>query len=161
MQGKTNKSQLARIHIARKDLGLDELVYREVLFNETGKRSAADLTYLQAEKVLKYFEAAGWKPKVQDSGFPARGGIQGGKQREGFASPKRLRMIEGLWADLSFAPKDRQKAALREFLWKRFHCSDLRFLTSEGAAKVINALLAMQKGRESVSRESARATIPV
>lgn len=154
-----NKSQLARIHIARKDLGLDELVYREVLFNETGKRSAADLTYLQAEKVLKYFEGCGWKP--QGSSKLIAYSSKENQQREGFASPRRLRMIEGLWADLSFAPKDRQKAALREFLWKRFRCSDLHFLTNEGAAKVINALLAMQKGRESVSRESARATIPV
>ena len=37
----SRKSLMAKIHIAQKDLGLDEDTYRAMLFNLTGKISAA------------------------------------------------------------------------------------------------------------------------
>lgn len=145
---KASKGQLARIHIARKDLGLDEFVYRQILFNETGKRSAADLTYGQAKTVIEYFESAGWRPKNASPLTPQRSDAS----RPGFASPRQKRMIQGLWTDLSYAPKDRHAGALREFMNRISGVSDLRFLSSEGAAKVISALVAMQKTRDAGNR---------
>ena len=139
---KASKSQLARIHIAKKDLGLDEVVYRQILVNETGKQSAAEFTYWQAKKVLEYFEAAGWKPKLQDRGLRTE---ERERQRSGFAAPRQKRMIQGLWADLSYAPKEKQAGALREFMHKKFGVSDLQFLSAKGAPKVIAALQAMQR----------------
>ena len=137
---KASRSQLARIHIAAKDLGLDEVVYRQVLINETGKRSAGDLTYGQARTVIEYFEKCGW---IGNAVQGPTSKVQG-ESRTGFASPRQIGMIRGLWADLSYAPKEKRDGALREFLWKRFRVSDLRFLSSEGASKVIVALQAMQ-----------------
>lgn len=138
---KVSKSQLARIHIAKKDLCLDDTVYRQILINETGKKSAALLSYGQAKTVIEYFEAAGWKPNGRHE---ARGERREYRKRDGFASPRQVGMIKGLWAELSYAPKERRDGALREFMHKKFGVSDLRFLSSEGAPKVINALLAMR-----------------
>jgi len=55
---------LAKVHIAKKDLGLDDDTYRAVLERVTGQRSAAGLGDAQLIKVLKDFEAKGFKPKV-------------------------------------------------------------------------------------------------
>ncbi len=145
---KASRSQLARIHIAAKDLALDELVYRQILFNETGKRSAAGFSYHQAKKVLDYFESVGWKPEFDERRTPNAERVAEG-QRPGFASPREKWMIKGLWADLSYAPKEKQQGALREFLWRRFHVSDLEFLSDTGAQKVINALLSMKEQAQS------------
>lgn len=55
--------QLSKIHIAKKDLGLDDETYRALLARVTGQSSAKDLTPLQVAKVLQEFERLGWKSK--------------------------------------------------------------------------------------------------
>lgn len=61
--------QLSKIHIAKKDLGLDEETYRALLSRITGQSSAKDLDPLQVAKVLQEFERLGWKSK-QGRGKP-------------------------------------------------------------------------------------------
>lgn len=51
---------LAKIHIGKKELGLDDDVYRDVLWRLTGKRSAKELNVRQLQRVLMY---------LQDKGF--------------------------------------------------------------------------------------------
>ena len=58
------RPMLAKVQIARKDLGLDEDTYRAVLERLTGQRSAAGLSDRQLETVLDEFKAKGWTPKV-------------------------------------------------------------------------------------------------
>jgi phage gp16-like protein len=55
--------QLSKIHIAKKDLGLDDDTYRALLSRVTGQSSAKDLSPLQVAKVLSEFERLGWKAK--------------------------------------------------------------------------------------------------
>lgn len=55
------KILLGKIHIARKALGLDEETYRSVIFAAVGKNSGKDCTDRQLLKVVKAFEAKGWK----------------------------------------------------------------------------------------------------
>ncbi|MBP9100499.1 MAG: regulatory protein GemA [Nitrosomonas sp.] len=62
-QDPTRKRQLAQIHIARKDLGLDEDTYRAMLMDVAGVESAADLTAKGRRDVLARFESRGWKNK--------------------------------------------------------------------------------------------------
>lgn len=54
---------LAKIHIAKKELALDDDTYRAVLQGMTGKTSAKDLTETEALNLLAYFKRSGWKPK--------------------------------------------------------------------------------------------------
>ena len=54
--------ELALIHIAKKELGLDDDTYRDCLEAQGGVRSAADLTALGRAKVLRHFERCGWHP---------------------------------------------------------------------------------------------------
>ncbi len=52
--------QLSKIHIAKKDLGLDDETYRALLERVAGVRSAKDLSPRQFEAVLAEFVRLGW-----------------------------------------------------------------------------------------------------
>ena len=57
-----NRSDLAKIHIAKKELGLDDSTYRGVLWDRYGKETAADLTDRQAADLIDLFRQKGWRP---------------------------------------------------------------------------------------------------
>ena len=54
---------LKKIHIARRDLGLDDDVYRSILARVAGVRSSKELTPRQIGRVLAEFERLGWVQK--------------------------------------------------------------------------------------------------
>ena len=57
-------SSLAKIHIAKSQLGLDDETYRALLARVAGVRSAKDLSPRQIVAVIAEFERLGWKPKT-------------------------------------------------------------------------------------------------
>lgn len=58
------RNQLALVHIAKKDMGLDDETYRgHIAAIAPHRTSAKDLTQEQLEALLKRFRAFGWKPK--------------------------------------------------------------------------------------------------
>lgn len=59
------KRQLAQIHIAKSELGLDDDTYRVLLMDVSGVDSAAKLNAKQRAAVLERFESKGWKNKKQ------------------------------------------------------------------------------------------------
>lgn len=56
-------SQLAQIHIAKKELGMDDDTYRAMLWTCARVESSADLDYAGRLKVLEHLKARGWKNK--------------------------------------------------------------------------------------------------
>lgn len=62
---------LAKIHIAKAQLGLDDETYRAVLARVAGVRSAKDLNKRQIGHVLAEFERLGFKPKASSKGRKA------------------------------------------------------------------------------------------
>lgn len=61
---------LARIHLAKKQLGLDDDAYRALLQGTTGKASAKDLTTQERWKVLQAMQQLGAKAAAKP--FPGR-----------------------------------------------------------------------------------------
>ncbi len=57
-------SSIAAIHVAKRDLGLDDDTYRAKLANITGKSSVKDMTEVERQKVLTVFRSEGFKPKA-------------------------------------------------------------------------------------------------
>lgn len=57
------KRQLAQIHMAKAQLGLDDDTYRAMLTDVAGVDSAGKLNAKQRKAVLERFEARGWKNK--------------------------------------------------------------------------------------------------
>ncbi|MCX7926968.1 MAG: regulatory protein GemA [Candidatus Omnitrophica bacterium] len=50
-----DKKKLALIHIVKKELGLDDATYRDILHTVTGKDSAKDLDEKEFRQLLNYF----------------------------------------------------------------------------------------------------------
>lgn len=60
----TKKILMAKIHIGKKELVLDDDTYRDLLWRVTGKRSCKDMNLEQLKDVLKVMEDSGFKPKA-------------------------------------------------------------------------------------------------
>ncbi|ATS38436.1 MULTISPECIES: gp16 family protein [Xanthomonas] len=90
----TRKTQLAKIHLAAKQKGLDEATYRALLVRITGKDSAAKMTVEERALVIAEFVRLGFKD-VQRTG----------RKRQWPGQPKNLdevpmlRKVQALLAD--------------------------------------------------------------
>jgi phage gp16-like protein len=56
------RNELVRIHIAKKELGLDDSSYRAILRDRYRKESSAHLTGSEAEDLIDLFRQKGWRP---------------------------------------------------------------------------------------------------
>lgn len=86
--------QLAKIHIARQQLAMDEDSYRAMLQRIAGVRSAADLNPLQARFVLAELERMGFVPHTspKSKGKP--------RNMDASAMPKMMNKVEALLTDM-------------------------------------------------------------
>jgi len=136
--------QIKKIHTLTTALGIDDATYRAALGASFGVSTSKALNYEQAQDFINDLEAkamaAGrWKKR------PRRKKFQELRHRAGMATDAQLRMIEAIWFEVSRATDDEgRRKALRKFLFRIAKVSDLRFLDSDGAGKVINALKSMK-----------------
>jgi Protein of unknown function (DUF1018) len=65
------RNMIAKLHIAKKQLGLDEDTYRAALTRITGKDSAKDMSAAELEAVLKDFSRHGFKAARKGFSGPA------------------------------------------------------------------------------------------
>ncbi|MBK0062404.1 MULTISPECIES: gp16 family protein [unclassified Acinetobacter] len=63
MKKASRNQRIAAIHMGKKQLGLDEDIYRDLLEQVTGKRSAKDMTDDDLVKVLQHMEKLGFSKK--------------------------------------------------------------------------------------------------
>jgi phage gp16-like protein len=118
---------LAAIHVARKQLGLDDDTYRALALRVTGESSAAAMTEGQRGRLLEEMRRQGFKP--------AKKGLEGP-----FAAKLQALWIAG-WNLGVF--RDRSDAALLAFVRRQTHIDHTRFLLDgEVAAKAVDALKA-------------------
>jgi hypothetical protein len=122
---------LAAIHVARKQLGLDEDTYRAVALRVTGKSSSKDMSEGERGKLLEELRRQGFRP--------VKKGLSKGLEGP-FAAKLQAHWI-GLWNLGEVA--DRSDAALLAFVKRQTNIDHTRFLIDgEEAAKVIEALKA-------------------
>lgn len=116
---------LATIHIAKKQLGLDDDTYRAVALRITGKSSAREMSEGERGRLLEEFRRQGFNPEKQ--------GLQGR-----FAGK-----LQALWIDgynLGVID-DRRDTALLAFVKRQTKIDHTRFLVdATEAAKVVEAL---------------------
>ena len=126
------RAMLAKVHIDRKALRLDEDDYRQILADETGKMSAADLSEAELQKVLDRFKAQG-APRL------AR---RGGAKRADHPVAKKAR---ALWISLHQLGevRDRSEKALEAFAKRQLGCERLEWAKQSHGGRLIEALKAM------------------
>jgi len=120
----TNRSaKLAAIHIAKKQLKLDDRAYRAMLKKTAGVSSAAKIQNdNQYFAVMKAFRRAGWN---------ATG------SRSNHCTPAQLYYIKGLW---QLASREKTQRSLNAFIKRIAGVEDIRFLSRKNAQSIILAL---------------------
>lgn len=98
------RAMIAKIHIARKELALDEGTYRAILTRVGGSASSKDLGPSGLDAVLVEFKRLGWKGvPATSSGKPA-------------SNKPWVRKIYAIWADLQPLLDDAGEDALSGFI---------------------------------------------
>jgi len=120
-------SAIAAIHVAKKQLGLDDDTYRAVLVRVTGKNSAGKMTQAEQYAVVQELRRQGFTP--------------GKKGLEGPFAAK----LQALWIaawNLGIV-EDRRDSAMLAFVKRQTNIDHTRFLLdAEDAARAIDALKA-------------------
>lgn len=134
------KAELAIIHLAKKDLGLDDDTYRDLLEQWTGKRSSGRMSQGHRQKCIENFKKMGFEVErsepdcvvIEDDDAP------------------QIRKIKAMWLSLwrRGVVKNPSLASLNAWV-KRVTggergTSHVNFLTPDGANTVIEALKAWQ-----------------
>jgi len=132
---------LAQIHIAKKELGLDDDVYRAVLARVTGKTSSSAMSDAERRKVIAEFKRQGFVPKGRT-----------GRARPRSDKPY-VRKVFALWGELKRKGiwRDPSPHSLRRFVKKMTAsqyddgCDDPEWLTWPQASIVIEGLKKMKE----------------
>lgn len=115
-------AQLAKIHIAKKELHLTEDIYRDILALYFKAGSAKELTDRQAAQLLGIFRAKGWRPKPGIFILPPREKRLDGEYISIKPGPAaaRQRKVLAMWHALGYSMDKLQTRCLRQFGVERF-----------------------------------------
>lgn len=154
------RAMLAKVHLARKELGLAEADYRAVLYRMTQHESAAALSDAQLETVITEFKRLGWqqRPSTRSrvSGQSPQSGPAGRASREsaGDAAASRqprpadhpaARKARSLWISLAQlgVVRNSSEAALEAFARRQLGVDRLQWADQAQVYKLTEALKAM------------------
>lgn len=126
------KSELAQIHVAKSQLGLDDDTYRAMLWTVAKVRSAADLDWAGRKKVIDHLKTKGFKIKRGNKVVSTRP----------LASDDQSKMIRALWLELHEYGyvENPAESALAAFVKRMTDVEALQWLNSTQASKVIEEL---------------------
>lgn len=130
--------QITRVHVLKAQAGLGDVEYRGML-SGYGVDTSKDLTYGEANELIRTLVKMAPVKRVtlkyDDVGF-----------RQGFATPKQLRMLEALWAEVSvFKEPARRDQAYLVFLRNRFNRISPLHIEEQMVQRIRACLLAMKR----------------
>jgi phage gp16-like protein len=121
--------KLAQIHIARKDMAMDESTYRAVLVRVTGKRSLTELDAAGLGRVVDEMQRLGWKPT--------------GKRP--MARHAHVRKVYAMWTSMATLVNDPSHQALAAFVLRQVGVASPEWIDGQQAFKVIEGLKAWKQ----------------
>lgn len=123
-------TDLAKIHIARQQLGMNDDDYRAMLLTIGRVKSSAQLDVYGRSRVLAHLASLGWKPSPR------------GKPRRAVSAQPQDKKIRALWLELAVkgAVRDRSEDALLSYVRRLTGCDRLEWITSKQASIVIESL---------------------
>ncbi len=123
MKAQRNK-EIAAIHVLKSQAGMSEDEYRAMLFNVTGKKSAADLDPFERRRVYDYFARLGVKTSA--------------RKKQDRVGQDRRRLLAKIDAQLAAAGRDR--AYLKSMVKRIAKVDALEFCDVEALKKLVAAL---------------------
>ncbi|MCJ8509028.1 regulatory protein GemA [Rhizobium lemnae] len=127
------KKQIALLHVAKRDLNLDDDTYRAILARYGKVETAAELDLVGFNHVMRYMTACGFRSTWTKRTYG---------YRPTMATPPQIDLIRSLWVKWRGAD-DPDDAELNKWLGRFHKVGALRFVDNKKAAKVISALKAM------------------
>ena len=141
-------AELAKIHIAKRDLKLTDPLYRGFLNVLFGQGSERDLTQEQVEELLEHFKSLGWKSEYTKSETGRKQGeskapLPHGSGRKP-ATMAQIGLIVYLW---EHGPGIRHKSmqALEHFLNHHFHIAELKQVKARQVPGILGVIKNMGK----------------
>lgn len=133
------KRELAAIHVAKTQLGLDDDTYRAMLETLTGKRSAADLDWQGRKNVLDHLKSKGFSHQSKRRADPSR---------------HKAKLVSKIKAQLmSFTPQ-REDAYADGMARHMFSIERYTWCDTNQLHKIVAALAYAQKRDEALKRAS-------
>jgi phage gp16-like protein len=141
------RRELAQIHIAKKDLGMDDETYRLMLRTICRVGSAGDLNAEGRRQVLAHLKARGFKPKASACGTRRSASTaRSAWDWVNHAAPDRQAMLRKIAVMLKDA--DREKAYADAIAKTMFSVDDVVFCPPDQLRRVIAALEYDRRRRE-------------
>lgn len=133
------RALLAKVHIAKVQLGMVEDDYRAVIQRHTGAPSAKDASEDQLVAVLKEFEAKGFSPRARLD--PVRRGSRAPRR----ADHPVARKARAMWLSLHQlgVVRNPSEAALDAFACRQLGCTVMQWADQALGYRLIEALKAM------------------
>lgn len=125
-------ANLAKIHIAKKQLGMDDATYRAMLRTHGGVASSSELSPAGAAKVLAHLVRCGFKPTTASKAGRARPSVGPNRKAQ-------VRKIEALLADAG-RPWAYADALVKKLFASSSKVERIEFCDGRHLAKVIAAL---------------------
>ena len=149
-------AELAKIHIAKRELNLSDPLYRGFLNVLFGRCSARDLTHEQIDELLEHFKSLGWKSSFTAEHHATRSIESPLKKSErqksspkissgrGSATMAQIGLIVYLW---KHGPGIRHNTieALEHFLNHHFHISEMKQVKASQVPGILGAIKNMGK----------------
>ncbi len=142
MTNTTKHTLIAKIHVGKKQLGLDEATYRDVLERVTGKASLKLMSIDELKKVVKDFKRLGFVPKPAGLSAQTKQSTPkyGKKPHTTTDRQSLINKIEAILAD-----KKLHWNYAHGMAKKMFGADRVNWLTDENLYKVVQALAVYQK----------------
>lgn len=123
------KADLAAIHIAKKELGWDDGMYRDILWAVCRVKSSAELDFTGRKRLLNHLRKCGWTDSR-----PKAGRAQAGDPQS--------KMIRGLWLQLHELGyvADASEAALAAWIKRETRVQALQWLSAAQRGQAIEKL---------------------
>lgn len=128
---RARKAMIAKIHIAKKELKLDDYSYRYILRETTGKDSCKNMSYQELQMVLQVLYGLGFSPKKKASIYEL--------------SPDKDGIIRNLTRVAESVMGSGWKKRIRGYIRKKFGIDELRFLNYRQLTDVFAFLRAIQR----------------
>lgn len=135
------RALLAQIHMAQKQLALEEDSYRAILLRITGQGSAKDIPDGGLVAVVAEFRRLGWKDR------PFRPG----------SKKPHVRKVWAVWGSMKGLLRDPSADGLRGYVKRMAGVDDPEWLTGEQANKVVEGLKAWKRREERAQKEQEAA----
>jgi phage gp16-like protein len=140
---------IAKIHVAKKQLGLDDDQYRSIIQGATNGEadSCKDCNEAQLERIMTQMTEWGFKPVVTAPAEGSKPKVKLSPVTRGKPDPTQVDKIRAVWIDLANKGiiRNRSDDAIQSFAKRLTRVDRLEWLTTKQCQTVLAALKAMEQ----------------